>query len=397
MLLVLLVTLLGLSAVIVPTADAAAFIVAANNSLDAAKAKADVVCPGVNDQNCLAASMKLGPLLKTGYDDNAWTNAYSSQSVEWLPGDYYLSATLIIPQSVDSVLHAEGAIFHYQPSTGDAVVVSGCLRCRFYFGTIWTHSNGGALAFKDRPYTNPFMPILMSVFHFQGLQQDPPNGNNGVGLWLTKHFCTNKVEGTDIRGFAMGVFVDDRGEGKIDTNWYWLSYVRGNGQNIVVQGSGVDSQQWQVNVDSTLPGSVAIRTAASNERWQIIMGTLDRSPGTRSIILDPGAQWNWMEIFPPLWNFDGYENHSNHPNNLFAQLPHNAGKEVSNNNTIITRKKKSGNQTHQVLGFQSFNDGPGFLEEELTQQLQTVQNLFNKGLITDEEYTAKKQELIARI
>lgn len=74
----------------------------------------------------------------------------------------------------------------------------------------------------------------------------------------------------------------------MDTNWYWLSYVRGCGQDIVVQGNGVDSQQWNVNVDATLPGSVAIRTAALYERWHIIMGTLDRTATTRSIILDPG-------------------------------------------------------------------------------------------------------------
>ena len=69
------------------------------------------------------------------------------------------------------------------------------------------------------------------------------------------------------------MFVDDQGEGKVDTNWYWLSFVRGCGQDIVVSGQGVDSQQWFVNVDATLPNSVAIRTAALYERWQIIMGT----------------------------------------------------------------------------------------------------------------------------
>lgn len=189
------------------TAISASFVVAAYNSLDEAKKRADAVCTGDNDQLILAKSMTYGNWTATEYDDNTWSYAHSAQSVEWLAGDYYLSDTLFIAQAVDSVLHAEGAIFHYAPSTGDAIVVTGCLRCRYYFGTIWTGSSGAALAFKDRPYSNPFFPNIMSVFQFQGLQQTPPNGNNGIGLWLTKHFVVNKVEGTDIRGFSIGVFV----------------------------------------------------------------------------------------------------------------------------------------------------------------------------------------------
>jgi len=371
------------------TIDAAAWVVAASNSIPSAKSRADIICNGTDDQIALSESMKKGPWTKTEYDDNAYTFAYSAQSVEWLPGDYYLSDTLFVPQYVDSVIHAEGAIFHYGPSSGDAIVFTGSLRCRYYLGTIWTGSSGAALAFKDRPYANPFMPNNMNVIQFQGLQHDPPSGNNGIGLHLTKHFCVNKVEGTDIRGFDIGVYVDDNGEGKVDTNWYWLSYVRGCGVDILVEGVGVDSQQWFVNVDATLSGSVAIKTAALYERWQIIMGTLDRTPNTRSIILDPGAQWNWMEITPPLWNFDGYENNSGYPNNVFSQIPSNLG----NKTTTVRKRRRAGDPSHQVLVFQNFVDG----QMDAKQALQTCQDLYNEGLITMEEYSQKRREIIDQI
>jgi hypothetical protein len=370
------------------------WIVAASNSSPEAKARANVVCTGNSDQKILYQSMRLGPWTKTEYDDNAWTYAYSAQSVEWLPGDYYLSDTLYISQAVDSVLHAEGAILHYFPTTGDAVVVAGCLRCRYYFGTIWSNSSGGALAFKDRPYSNPFMPNLMNIFNFQGLQQTIPDGKRGIGLWLTKHFCVNKVEGTDIRGFRVGVYVDDTGEGKVDTNWYWLSYVRGCGQDIVVTGNGVDSQQWFVNVDATLPGSVAIRTAARFERWQIIMGTLDRSPSTRSIILDPGAQYNWLEITPPIYMFDGYENNSNEPTNVFVQVPSHVGR-FYNSTHSKSHVKKPRTQTHLVHRFDTFVDGNEM--QEVKKILRGYKDLYAEGLITLEEYEQKKKQILDSI
>ena len=182
--------------------------------------------------------------------------------MEWLPGDYNLNATLYIPQCADTNLDAGGAYFHYQQPTGDAIVVMGCLRCRLKFGyrikllcslltylclrtcidicfcsmyvfpqliferTIWSSSSGAALAFKDRPYST-FLPTLMSIFEFQGLQKVPPDGTTGVGVYVEKHFATNKVVGTDVRGFQFGVYENSTGEGKIDTNWWWLSYVRG--------------------------------------------------------------------------------------------------------------------------------------------------------------------------
>jgi len=381
----------------------ASFIVAAHNSLPSAKARANIVCNGTEDQIALMVSMKTGTWIQTEYDDNAFTMAWSGQSVEWLAGDYYLSSTLFIPQCVDTLLEAQGTILHYLPTTGDAVVITGSLRSRFNFGTIWTGSLGAALAAKDRPYSNPFMPNLMSVYRFQGLQHDPPTGTDGYGFFANKHFCVNKIEGTDIRGFGVGIMIDDSDggtEGKIDTNWWWLSFVRGCGTDIMVTGNGVDSQQWDVNVDATLPNSIAIRTAAKFERWHIIMGTEDRSPGTRSIILDPGAESNWMEIQPQLWTVDGYENHSGFSNNVFIQTPKNTAPSPDN---LKPKKTTLQDQTHLELTYTTADDGPGMEITSLSiQRIEDLRNLLVKlkalwtdGLITEDEYNNKRQQLLS--
>jgi hypothetical protein len=198
------------------SAWSASWIVAAHDSSPAAKARADVVCNGTDDQIILRESLTKGPWVRTQYDDNAWTMAYSSQSVEWMAGTYVLSDTLVLPQVVDTALFAEGTVIHYTgPKNKDIVVLSGALRSRFNFGTIWSTSNGAALAMKSRQYSNPFMVIDMNIITFQGLQRVgevqggpvPP----GIGLWIQRPFCVNQVTGTDIRGFTTGIFADDWG------------------------------------------------------------------------------------------------------------------------------------------------------------------------------------------
>ena len=114
-----------------------------------------------------------------------------------------------------------------------------------------------------------------------------------------------RFEGTDVRGFDIGVFVPDArpshpdqpGAGKTDTNWYWISYVRMCNTCIWEKRKGIDCGIWQVNVDASIKNSVAIRTAASYGRWFVIMGTW---AGKCSVIFDPGATHNVMEVTPPL-------------------------------------------------------------------------------------------------
>lgn len=310
---------------------AASIVVAATNSTKEAKAKADIICTGRNDQIKLMASLIRGAQrVKTVFERNPNTLApvkcYAGHSVEWLPGDYYLSGTLTVPDGEDCVIKAEGTRFHYQPSTGDAVVITGTSRCRYSLGTIFTHSTGAAL--RIRPTRN--MPSLMSVIGFTGLIG---TDQKGIGLCVdssVENVCTDRFEGTDIRGFDIGVFVpnarapqrDQPGQGKTDTNWYWFSYVRMCHTCIWEQHNGIDDGVWNVNVDASIPNSVAIRTAATYGRWFIIMGSMDwfvrshKDNRTHSIILDPGATSNVMEVSPPLDIFAPAEDNSGNATNV---------------------------------------------------------------------------------
>lgn len=105
-----------------------------------------------------------------------------------------------------------------------------------------------------------------------------------------------------------------------------------------------------------------------------------------------GAQWNWMEITPPLWNFDGYENNSGYPNNVFVQIPQNVGN--STHSSTSSRKKSPRDEYHQVLVFEPFDDGPA---KDIERALETIHSLLLKGLITSEEYAKKRAEILARI
>lgn len=374
----------------------ASWVVAAHNSLPSAKAKADIVCNGTNDQEILRASLKLGPLTKTQYDDNAYTMAYSGQSVEWLAGDYFLGDSLILPQIVDTVLNAEGTILHYDgPPQKDAIILSGALRCRLNLGTIWSNSNAAALAMKSRQYASPFMPIDMNIISFQGLQRVGATQGGpvspGIGLWAQRPFCLNQITGTDIRGFTKGVFIDDSGprDGHtIDTNWYWLSYVRGCMTAIHVTNYNVNTQQWYVNVDIMNKNSVCIRTAATTEYWHIIMGTVTRDPQSRSLILDPGAAENVFDIYPSLFHFDGYENNSGEWNNIFRQVPRSPTMNPTSPNA----------KTHLEPVLHQFIDGETTLLQDLGsvrkspeyEQLKKLKVFFEDGLITKQEYQKQK-------
>src|SRR6266567_312244 len=311
-------------------AGAASIIVAASNSTKEAKARADMICEGKTDQVKLLQSFTKAPRIKTVYERNqntlVPTECYGGHSVEWLSGDYYLDDTLVIPDAEDCAIHAEGARFHYLPNNGDAIVLTGLSRCRFYLGTIMTDSTGAALRVK--PTKN--MPSLMTIVGFTGLIG---TNQKGIGLCVdstVENVCTMRFEGTDIRGFDIGVLVPDArapepgqpGSGKTDTNWYWFDYVRMCRTCIWERRNGIDSAYWFVNVDASITNAVAIRTAGSFGRWFVIMGTMDwharshEKNQTRSIILDPGANHNIIEVTPPLDHFAPAENDSGNDSNI---------------------------------------------------------------------------------
>ncbi|HWD18983.1 MAG TPA: hypothetical protein VHB20_06860 [Verrucomicrobiae bacterium] len=312
------------------SAHAASLVVAAANSSPESRARADLVCSGHGDQATLLASLTKAPRIKTVFERNPRTleptECYGGYSVEWLPGDYYLDGTLTVPDMEDCAIHAEGSRFHYLLPTGDAVVLTGLSRDRFYFGTIFTDTTGAALRIKPTEK----MPSLMSLVNFTGLIGA---NQRGVGLCVdstVENVCTMRFEGTDIRGFDIGVFVPDaraprpgqQGSGKTDTDWYWFSYVRMCHTCIWEQRTGIDCGNWNVNVDASISNSVAVRTAGSFGKWFIIMGTMDwhfrphEGNQTKSIVLDPGANHNVIEVTPPLDKFAPAVDRSGVTNNV---------------------------------------------------------------------------------
>jgi hypothetical protein len=332
--------LLCSSGVIATTRNvAAAIVVAAADSTAAEKSRADLVCDGIDDQVELAKSLAMGRRGKVGIDSDPKSQRLVectlNHAVEWLPGTYNLSASLEVPEAANCVIRAEATTLNYQSADGDCVVIRGMNRCRYNFGTIKTSSAGGALHIQPRAS----MPCLMSFVNFTGLQGQ---NSRGTGLWLDpshENVCVNRFEGTDVIGFARGVFVGSTGDrekaasthSKCDTNWFWLSYVRMCKVCIEESAGGVDSSVWEVNVDASLPGSIAIRAAGAYGKWYIIMGTYTFEKKNLALVLEPGARHSVFEIHPPLTEF-AWEDRSGSDTNIvlssdrppyrkFAELP----------------------------------------------------------------------------
>lgn len=320
----------------------AAFTVAASNSTGEAKAKADFVCDGVDDQVELLASIQKAPTIQTKVANLNGTitsnTCLGRHSVEWLPGDYNLSAALEIPNGADMVIQAEGSCIHYELPTGDAVVLRGMHRCRYRFGTIESHSEGAAL--RTAPVVGSPMPLaLMSEVSYTGLVG---KDRRGIGLLIGPRTCTNRFEGTDIHSFDKGIFVADAPGTKIDTNWFWVSYIRSCNTAIQESGVGVDCSVWHVNVDANLDGGIGIRTAADYGSWSIIMGTGGHEGVNKAVILDPGAEHNVLEIHPPpethRWVVE--DNSGNDTNVILSSgRPPYRQLEPSNNNSTVYNGK----------------------------------------------------------
>ena len=294
----------------------AAIVVAAADSLPEEKAKADLVCDGVDDQVELAASLAKARQGDTMIDINPKTQkkvrCALNHAVEWLPGNYHLSDTLEIPNAANCVIRAEGTTLHYSPGEGDCVVIRGMNRCRYYLGAIETGSSDAALRVQPKES----MPSLMSFVNFTGLEGQ---NQRGTGLMLDPKYenvCVNRFTGTDILGFDKGAYVGSVGSregagsshGKCDTNWFWLSYIRLCNTCIEEGAAGVDDSVWHVNVDASVPGAVAIRTAAAYGKWYIIMGTYSFEMKNKALVLEPGARNSVFEMHPPIQEFAWEDN-----------------------------------------------------------------------------------------
>ena len=292
----------------------AAAIVAAADSLPQEKARADLVCDGKDDQQELAASLAMGRRGKTQTDASPKTQqtveCTLNHAVEWLPGTYHLSATLEVPSAANCVIRAEGTTLHCEAAKGDCVVIRGMNRCRYSFGTIESSTKGAALCI--RPPVE--MPAIMSFVNFAGLI-----GKNarGTGLLLDpthQGVCANRIEGTDILGFDKGVVVRPTAH-KCDTNWFWLSYIRMCNTCVEEASQRVDDNVWQVNVDASLPNSVAIRAGGAYGKWYVIMGTFTFEKKNKALVLEPGTRHSVFEMHPPIGNF-AWEDRSGNDTNV---------------------------------------------------------------------------------
>lgn len=316
---------------ITSSASQAAIIVAASNSTAEEKARADMICDGQDDQVELLASLTKAGRFTVVVDMHPAAQqeveCYGRHAVQWLPGDYYLSKTLVIPDGADMVIDAQGTFFYYQGNEGDAVVIQGMNRCRYNFGTIKTDTTGDAI----RVMPTKKMPALMSIIKFMGLIGTK---QKGVGLHLDHRYeniCVNNFEGTDIYGFDVGVLVDDvninvggsRPTVKSDTNWYWFTYIRMCNTCIWEKGHGIDCGHWEVNVDASIPNSTAIRTSGKYTQWKIIMGTWNMD-NSHALVLEPGAEHQIIEMRPPIDVFRWQDNSGNdtHVHLSTSRLPY---------------------------------------------------------------------------
>jgi hypothetical protein len=287
---------------------AASVVVAPFDATEEVKAKADLVCDGKDDQKELMESLLKAPVSPSrgaGIPNAVPVNAWRGRSsVVWLPGTYHLSDTIELPNLSDCALNAEGSYVIYEPAEGDAIHVNDSIRCRFNFGTIDSHSSGTCIKVGK---------VTMSVISCTGLIGYE---QRGTGLTLDGT-CTCKFDITDVSGFDTGILADDRG-GKLDTNWIWVSYVRNCNTCIWEKGNNVDNNVWHVNVDATLPDSVALRIGGDMGNWHVIMGTYLFEGKNQALILEPGAEGNLIYMQPPVERFAATDNSGNDTNAVIS-------------------------------------------------------------------------------
>ena len=282
---------------------AASVIVAASNSTAEGIARADVVCDGTDDQIELSASF-------TG----------SRHSVEWLPGDYYLSDTVTIVPHGNGAIDAEGAYFHYLPTTGDAVHVQGMINSRLRFGVIETSSTGAAIRLQNPPGVNGLMSILSWVSLIGHNQQ-------GTGLYLDvseEGHGTDRFEGSEIVGFDTGIFLKEvapsaPGGRKQDTNWFFVNSIRECNTCIQEEHNRVDDHVYKVGLELSLPGSVGMRIGQTLGKYNVTMTDIS-GVDTKALILDPGAAGNVIEIHPPIETFSWQDNSGSLSNVILSTL-----------------------------------------------------------------------------
>lgn len=318
--------------------QAQSIIVAASDSTIQAKARADIICDGSNDEAELQQSItSYAPFgaVEVGLEAGniRFVVPRVHHSVSWLPGTYNLSTTLVIPDSSDCVIDARGAHFNLQAAGQDAIQIQGMNRCRYHFGMIVINPNDNSkAALSIRPTAN--MPAQLSEVTYAGLRgpgSGSPGGAGsnlfGIGLLLdpgNENIRGNMFSGTDISGTKEGIVVLDAA-GKCDTNWFWVSFIRGVLTCIREEGVNVERNVWNVNVDAWLESSEAIVSGADHGKWYVIMGTGGFEGINNALVLNAGAEHNVIEMHPPIDNY-AWENNSGNTTNVFlstSRVPYN--------------------------------------------------------------------------
>lgn len=284
-------------------------IVAPSDATAETKAKADLICTGSGDQNTLLLSINMA---STEDVDVIMLNGQMStfsckvrHSVLWLPGTYNLSAPLIIPDSADCVINAEGTFISSEASVQTTVVIRGMYRCDYRFGVIFSNNTtiSDSAALRIDPGS---MPVVASYIGYTGLQGLDGN-TNGYALNLvadSADIFSNNIAGTNIEDFYKAIVVEATAPYFCSSNEFWMSYciyIKYGGVDIL--GNTAQKNFWQVNLDVTnTPGGPfghhMIQTAGCYDRWSSII-----APADYVVIFDPGAKSNIIELHPDYSDF----------------------------------------------------------------------------------------------
>ncbi len=299
---------------------ASSVTVAAYDSLASAKARADYVCDGVDDEVELLASITAHAATESVSVDPTSNQTISvsclvKHSVEWLPGTYNLSSTLVIPDSSDCVIRAKGSRI-LGPSSGSAVIIRGMNSCRYNFGNIKCSSiDPNDAALKISPTSA--MPAVLSSVVCTGLKG---TSNSGTGLWIdpsVSNIWGNSFTSYIIYDFQTGILVDDAAQ-YCQTNRFLANCITRVNQCVYEKGVKVEKNVWNIDINANLEGSQGVRTSASHGRWLITLTTSGYEGINEVLILNVGASYNIVETHPPIGNFPWRNNSGNYTNIILS-------------------------------------------------------------------------------
>lgn len=267
------------------------FTVAPFAAPTADKSRADYVCSanGANQVEIMAAIN--AAKTQAGALGMCW--------IDILPGEYVLSAAIVVPPLLKSVIVATGTVMSSSSTTADFWNFDGCSHCRFHLGYHNTATSGAGI------HVNPTtVGWAENVVSWQGL--DGPGaggvGNLGYGLRIqngTYGSSASRYIGTAVAGLTKGISVEAANTGaNIDTNVYDINFIRDCAVSVYEHGTGattINAATWNINVEASYSGAIAIQTNGQKNNFNaIIYG----AAGGTIIQLDSGATDNTFATLP---------------------------------------------------------------------------------------------------